>query len=168
MRKYMRKLNNKKMNNKGFTLVELLAVIIILAIVVGITIPAVLTMVDEARKKAGADGAAIVADWVDKQYGLVSIGFGGADTIFTTICGATGASCTTSSGVTIPLGSSSAHVNNFNTFVTTAGLKPADVASMTIKINATTGRSCITLTAKQGGNFYVNRDTTQTRQGGTC
>ncbi len=154
----------KKLNRKGFTLVELLAVIIILAIVVGITIPAVLTMVDNARAKAGEDGAAVVADWVDKQYGLVSIGFGSADTIFTTVCGDTGANCLSTGPKTL-----ASTDTNFATFVTTSGLKVADVEQIIISINSTSGRSCVTITPKQGGNFYVNRTGAgQTYSGGNC
>ena len=154
----------KKLNRKGFTLVELLAVIIILAIVVGITIPAVLTMVDSARAKAGEDGASVVADWVDKQYGLVSIGFGSADTIFTTVCGSTGGSCLSTAPKDLD-----SDDGDFNTFVTTAGLKTADVESIRISINETSGRSCITIVPKQGGNFYVNRNGAgQEYQGGNC
>ena len=41
----------KKRNNKGFTLVELLAVIVILAIIMIIAIPSVLTTMSTARKK---------------------------------------------------------------------------------------------------------------------
>ena len=41
----------KKRNNKGFTLVELLAVIVILAIIMIIAIPSVLATMSTARKK---------------------------------------------------------------------------------------------------------------------
>ena len=150
----------KRLNKKGFTLVELLAVIIILAIVVGITIPAVLTTVDQARKKAGEDAAAIMADWIDKQYGLVTIGFGGADSIFTTVCGDTGVGCTNK---TIDPTDSS-----FADFVTTAGLKTSDISQVEITINTVSGRSCVTLTAASGGSYYINKNDNNLRQGGTC
>ena len=150
----------KKLNRKGFTLVELLAVIIILAIVVGITIPAVLTMVDNAKRKAGTDAADIVADWVDKQYGLISMGFG-TDTVsseFSSVCTSSNGYCTTADGVA-----------NSNAFIIAGGLKPDDVDEIRIHIDSTTGRSCITITPKETGNFYVNADgTSQTRTGGTC
>ena len=141
----------KKLNRKGFTLVELLAVIIILAIVVGITIPAVLTMVDNARKKAGSDAAAVVADWVDKQYSLKIIGFGGGDTIFDTICFPTSGSTCTDGGVTVTSGSA-----NQDSFIKAAGLTPSDVDYLEITIG-TSDRSCVILHAKSTGNFYINR-----------
>ena len=147
----------KRINNKGFTLVELLAVIIILAIVVGITIPAVLTMVDNARERAGNDAAAVVADWVDKQYSLRIIGFGGVDDIFTTVCFPEGSgvtTCATSTGKTIT--SSASGNTNDDKFIKAAGLTPSDVASLKITIGAS-DRACVELTAKSTGNFYINR-----------
>lgn len=42
----------KRINKKGFTLVELLAVIVVLAILILLAIPAVTAMMDKARKNA--------------------------------------------------------------------------------------------------------------------
>lgn len=42
-------MNNKKMNNKGFTLVELIVVLVILAILAAILVPALLGYIDRAR-----------------------------------------------------------------------------------------------------------------------
>ena len=71
----MKKNINKK-PQKGFTLVELLAVIIILAIVIGITIPAVLTTVKNTRAKALQTAADSLANWVNQQYAMYRSGVG--------------------------------------------------------------------------------------------
>ena len=52
------------MKNKGFTLVELLAVIVVLAIIAVITVPMILGIVERARKGALKDSA----------YGLIEAG----------------------------------------------------------------------------------------------
>lgn len=84
-------IKKKKRKKSGFTLVELLAVIIILAIVVGITIPAVLTTTSNAKAKAFQTAANSVADWVDRQYqvyttGLDDTGMATLDENFSNLC----------------------------------------------------------------------------------
>ena len=149
----------KRLNKKGFTLVELLAVIIILAIVVGITIPAVLTTVDSSRKKARSSAAEVVADWVDKQYQLISVGFvDEIDSTFsaTDACGTNGELCT-GDGKDI----------TDTKFIQASGVKTANVSKINVKINKTTGRSCVTLTVVNTGDYYIQRDGgTQTVKGG--
>ncbi len=64
----------KKKGKKGFTLVELLAVIVILAIVVGISIPTILGVINGTKKKALQTAADAAARWFDKQYELYKYG----------------------------------------------------------------------------------------------
>ena len=64
----------KRLNKKGFTLVELLAVIVILAIVVGITLVTVLPTLKNARQEAFELTAQTAADYFEKQYQLYLIG----------------------------------------------------------------------------------------------
>ena len=64
----------KKLNRKGFTLVELLAVIVILAIVVGIALTTVLPTLKKSRQNAFDLTANTAADYLEKQYQLSMIG----------------------------------------------------------------------------------------------
>ena len=64
-----------KGSTKGFTLVELLAVIVILAIIALITVPAILNLINDAREKAAEDKAwgtidAVRLAFVRSQGGL--------------------------------------------------------------------------------------------------
>ena len=156
----------KKLNRKGFTLVELLAVIIILAIVVGITIPAVLTTTSKAKTKAFRTAAQTAADWVDRQYQVMSTGLGDSgvatlDSNFTgtNACGTNAANCTGTTAKTITEAA----------FIKAAGLTTENVASIAVKIDTTTGRSCVTLTAKDGGDYKgAGENGVDTMQGGSC
>ena len=64
----MKKGKNKKKSLKGFTLVELLAVIVILAIIMIIAIPAVLNTMQTARKKSMITYAQRIMNEAEKKY----------------------------------------------------------------------------------------------------
>ena len=55
-------------NKKGFTLVELLAVIVILSVIMVIAIPSVITIMGSARQKVFTDYATKVASAAEKKY----------------------------------------------------------------------------------------------------
>lgn len=56
------------MKKKGFTLIELLAIIVILAIIAVVTVPIILGIVDEAKKKAAEDSAHGYKEAVNRLY----------------------------------------------------------------------------------------------------
>ena len=149
----------KKLNRKGFTLVELLAVIIILAIVVGITIPAVLTTINNTRKKAYESAVSSVADWVDRQYQAYLVG----NNDVATVDSYWKAACVDTNGI-----KSSCTIST--DFLSAAGVKPSNFdlssASNSITINKTTGRSCVKLLGSSTGD-YQNKETTP-QEGGIC
>ena len=55
-------------NNKGFTLVELLAVIVILAIILVIAVPKIMNTINDATKASFESSAKMVAAQVENQY----------------------------------------------------------------------------------------------------
>lgn len=140
----------KKLNRKGFTLVELLAVIIILAIVVGITIPAVLNTINSSRKSGGRDAAEIVANWIDDQYVVSTVDPVSLDAAWkdAAVCTENGSGCVT--GVDV--------ASSNTAFYNAAGLKVSDVDSVRIKIDSNTGKSCVTLFVNNKGNYYISSD----------
>ena len=145
----------KKLNRKGFTLVELLAVIIILAIVVGITIPAVLTTIRGTRDKAFQSSVDEVADWLDRQAQSFLVGdseVSQTDSNFVDNC--TDGSTSINDNCSLDA-----------TMLAAAGVKPGNYASGgTATYNSGTGRYCVSLTGTQDGDYQ----STDTKTSATC
>lgn len=121
----------RKLNRKGFTLVELLAVIVILAIVVGIALTTVLPTLKKSRQEAFDLTANTVADYVEKQYQL---------------------SLLNSDAPTIEFGTSTApHTITANEYKA-AGVKADNYRAGTWYVDSNTGRACVTLTAATNTN----------------
>ena len=117
----------KRLNRKGFTLVELLAVIVILAIVVGITLVTVLPTLKKSRQEAFELTAQTAADYFEKQYQLYLIGED-----------ASGPMTGLAAGSSVYFNSSLAKL---------VGLKPENYVAGNVRINSNTGRACVILYA---------------------
>lgn len=63
-------------NNKGFTLVELLAVIVVLAVIILIAMPAVMSSMDKARRNALVTEVSEIAKVAQTAYANDSMGTG--------------------------------------------------------------------------------------------
>lgn len=129
----------KKKN--GFTLVELLAVIVILAIILVIAVPQIVSTINNARLGALKSSAQLLAASAERDY-LVKQTLG--DTSWTAL---TSIPCTDVSDVD-----------------TTSS---ADYKTCTITM--TDGKAKVTLEGKDGGKFSGRKCTDVTRDGkGTC
>ena len=123
----------KKLNRKGFTLVELLAVIVILAIVVGITLVTVLPTLKDSRQEAFELTAQTAADFVEKEYQLSLIGL--------------------PTKLTFNDGSIMSFTQET---IKAAGLKPENYIDGTYYIDTTTGRACVKLYASTNESVKNN------------
>ena len=143
-----------KGNTKGFTLVELLAVIVILAIIALITIPAILNVINEARGKGAQDKAwrTIEAVWPaftqTQGFGDVTI-----NTQDVTFSGSTLPFLKNAAGQNIdPKGkinlsgeapvSGSVHIDTASGLITATNLKFTANGDYTCSTNATATKMC--------------------------
>lgn len=130
----------KKLNRKGFTLVELLAVIIILAIVVGITIPTVMNTVNTSKDNALNVAINAAENWLQDQAVIYNTNTNLVDPNFPTSI--------FDGKVTLNSSANSAQLNAM-------GLKAKDIAEITIEYNSSTQKICVTATQIiKNGSYY--------------
>ena len=132
----------KRLNNKGFTLVELLAVIIILAIVVGISIPAITNIINDSKNNALGVAADSAEKFISDQYAFMQV-----DNTNTNAAFSTAYSGGTLSGETMTLAVS-------NDLITAMGFQTKDVTTVTVTLNVNTGKACVTVSAIPNSSQY--------------
>lgn len=127
----------KKLNKKGFTLVELLAVIVILAVIMVITIPTVLGSMGNAKQKAYDSAKKTIEEYVEKQYQVCMAGLGNlAGPVNSNILDS---DCKPASGIAANIEAA-------------AGYSTTDIDVTNVSIDAN-GNATITATAGANGQF---------------
>ena len=143
----------KKLNRKGFTLVELLAVIIILAIVVGITIPAITNIISDSKNNALGVAVDSAADYLTDQYGYMNIDRGTATDEFLKAFGDGQTSAEYGTGITA---STTTGVIS-TTLLKEMGFDANNVSKLTATlVDGTT--ICVTVTEIQKASEYYSTD----------
>ncbi len=78
-------MRNKKLNKKGFTLVELLAVIVVLAIILVITVPMILNTMGSAKSDSFDASLNTVVNYYREQLSLASLGRAESSVVTSTV-----------------------------------------------------------------------------------
>lgn len=134
----------KKLNNKGFTLVELLAVIIILAIVVGITIPAITSIINNSKDSSLGVAVDAAEKYVADQYAFMQVDNTNTDTAFSNAY-----SSGTTSGDTMTLAMS-------NDLIEAMGFNTANVTTVVATLDVNTGKACVEVKEIPTSSQYYN------------
>ena len=132
----------KKLNRKGFTLVELLAVIIILAIVVGITIPAITNVINDSKNSALGVIVDTAEDYLADQFALYNVDTTAASEAFTDVI--TGP-VTSTMTLTVTENPTTDTEKKHNALLQAMGFKLANVSEVKFQISQT-GVACVTVT----------------------
>ena len=140
----MKKINRKRLNNKGFTLVELLAVIIILAIVVGISIPSITSIINGSKNSALGVATESAYDYIRDQYDIYNIDPSAASSLVKEIIAAPGGTLTITEEAKLE----------------TLGFKKENVETVIAKVahdaSTNTAQICVTVTKiKPAGEYFI-------------
>ncbi len=150
----------KKLNKKGFTLVELLAIIVILAIILVVTVPAVFSAIDNSRKMSLENSAKGLAKWINDTVIAEQIQTNNATPLAGQLSGVTSAwSCISQSRVV-------AEISANDYLIATAGGTAPVGATSPSSATVTNAPTCsavryngstyeVFLIAKSGGKLYT-------------
>lgn len=128
-----------KLNRKGFTLVELLAVIIILAIVVGITIPSISNIINSSKNNALGTAVESASDYLTDQFAMMNVDLNSSTPEFRAVFESRPTGAQTISGE----------------LLRQTGLKATNIGEVSATLNTTTGQICVTVTKiNVNGEYY--------------
>ena len=157
----MKIFKKRSKEKKGFTLGELLASVLILALIVIIVVPLTLYSLNKAKEKQFENSVSALEVWLGKQYDLYKFSESSASIDFINFCEPSKEStlsCHSNTG--IQSGSdayTTTSLLNGNTdtiqFLKASGLNPDDFSYVKVNYNNSYNKLCVNLTASDSGEF---------------
>ena len=159
----MKILKKRSKEKKGFTLVELLASVLILALIVIIVVPLTLNSLNKAKEKQLENSVSVLEVWLGKQYDLYKFNESSASIDFINFCEQSPEStlsCRSNIGVrsgsdesaTISLSLSNENTNAIK-LLKASGLNPNNFSYVKVNYNNNYNKLCVNLTASDSGEF---------------
>ena len=146
------------MKNKGFTLIELIVVVVILAVVMGIATNSVLSSMNKSRGGSLADSAMVIANAFNQKY-TESLVDGVPSNVYGDVLGSdSGYDFTATSSYFLDEGLADTFNISADTFDLNKSGELGDstgAASSFVHFNADNGKFTVCLFAKEGGSYYV-------------
>ena len=149
----------RKLNRKGFTLVELLAIIVILAVILVITVPQVFKAVDNSKKSSLESSATALVKWYNTTKAADALVTSASDKVLASYDATTTRQCLDDAFFTKAEVGSADYNTGTGSLADTFTNANIAIGTCSHYYKTAAGSVVFVLVAKNGGKLYVGNGT---------